>query len=376
MRVLVVGLATFEEMAGGSARYLSGIVAALGAAGNEVDVVTAMGAVGARGYLEQGAIGQLDRTLRRLLFVHPRSIASILRHRPDVINVHFAFDGLGAVVMGRLLSIPIIVNFQGPWAREAASTGLRGGWPLSTRLRRFIERRVYRSATVCIVLSNAFRDLLVEEYGVARDRVRVIPAGIDRRPFELLRDRKDARRLLGLRDAFTIVTVRRLVPRMGLDLLLEAIARLPADRDVQVVVAGSGPEREALEARTAALGIADQVSFVGRIPETDLTAFYAAGDLCVVPTRDLEGFGYVALEAYAAGTPVVATAVGGLRDLVGGFDPEDLVPPESDPLAARIIASMDGRLASREACRAYAATFDWSEIAPRVEAIFRDARGT
>ena len=374
MRVLVVGLATFEEMAGGSARYLSGMVSALRATGNEVVVVTAVGVVGARSYMERGIGGQLRRTLRRLILVHPRAIAAVVRRRPDVVNIHFAFDGVGAVIAARLLRIPIVVMFQGPWAREAEATQMRGRWPLSTRIRRLIERRVYRSAARCMVLSTAFRDLLIEDYGVAPGRIQAIPAGLDLGPYRDLLDRTVARDRLGLTpDGHLVVTVRRLVRRMGLDLLVSAIASLPAALRPRLAIAGSGPELEALEAQAANLGLAEWVRFLGRVPDDDLPALYAAGDVCVVPTRELEGFGYVALEAYAAGTPVIATAIGGLVDLVGGFDADALVVAEADAIAIAIDRTLHGTPADRDACRSYAATFAWDVIAPRVEAVFRDA---
>ncbi len=373
MKVLVVGLATFSEMAGGSARYLGGMVEALRSDGHDVSVLTSASSIDASRYVVPGIIGQIARSLRRLVLFHPRVAATVFRERPDIVNVHFAFDGLGAVLAGRLLHIPIVVMFQGPWAREAEATQMRGRWPLSTRIRRFVERRVYRSAARCMVLSTAYRDLLVDDYGVARSRIRVIPAGIDLGPYLDLLDRAAARRRLGLTtEGPVIVTVRRLVRRMGLDLLLSAIASLPKDRRPLLAIAGTGPELDALQAHASSLGVADRVRFLGRVPDADLPVLYAAGDVCVVPTRELEGFGYVALEAYAAGTPVIATAVGGLVDLVGTFDPGALVAPESGAIARAIEGSLAGGAKDRDACRAYAATFAWDAIGPRVEAVFRE----
>lgn len=374
MRVLVVGLATFDEMAGGSARYLSGMVGALQRAGHDVDVVTAAGTVGTRGYSPTGIGGQIRRSLGRLILVQPRAVRKVLRPRPDILNVHFALDGLGAVLAARLVGVPIVVMFQGPWAQEAVATGRRGGWPLSTWLRRSIERTVYRSARRCIVLSPAFRDLLHRDYGIPLDRIRVIPAGIEAGAFLGTIDRTEARRRLGLVDRPTIVTVRRLVRRMGLDLLLEAVALAGPDRRLQVAIAGVGPEEDALRAQAEALGIAADVRFLGRVPDDELEAVYAAGDLCVVPTRELEGFGYVALEAYLAGTPVLAAAVGGLIGLVGDFQPGALVAPEADAIAAGLAADAPAWGDGRAACRAYAEGFDWAIIGPRVTAVFDEAR--
>jgi glycosyltransferase involved in cell wall biosynthesis len=374
VKVLVVGLATFSEMAGGSARYLSGMVGALRADGHDVRVVTSASSIDASRYVVPGILGQAGRTMRRLFLFHPRAAAAVVRERPDIVNVHFAFDGLGAVFAARALRIPIVVMFQGPWAREAEATMLRGRWPLSTRIRRLIERRVYRSAARCLVLSTAYRDLLVEDYGVASSRIRVIPAGLDIAPYRPLMDRSVARHRLGLAaDGPLIVTVRRLVRRMGLDLLLSAIASLPVERRPLVAIAGTGPESAVLQAQVSTLGLDAWVRFLGHVPDDDLPAFYAAGDLCVVPTRELEGFGFVALESYAAGTPVIATAVGGLIDLVGAFDEGSLVDPAADAIRDGIAAYLAGPPADREACRRYADGFAWAVIAPRVTAVFHEA---
>ena len=375
MKVLVVGLATFDQMTGGSARYMSGMIAALRADGHDVQVLTAGQAVRTSGYVPPGVVGQLLRLARRIAFVHLRGVVMVLRNRPDVVNVHFAYDGIGAVVAARLTGIPVVEMFQGPWAQEALATGLRGRWPLSSRVRRFIERRIYRSARRSIVLSSAFRDLLAQDYGVPASRIRVIPPGIDLVPFEERIDRAVARTSLGLADRPTLVTVRRLVRRMGIDLLIEAIALLPPDDRPQLAIAGVGPDREVLEQLSIDLGVASDVTFLGRVPDADLAILYAAADLCVVPTRQLEGFGYVVLEAYASGTPVLATAVGGLREVVGGFDPDRLVSPDAAGISDGIRASLqdDAQLPDRDACRTYAASFAWDRVIQRVEHVFHEA---
>jgi glycosyltransferase involved in cell wall biosynthesis len=377
MRVLAVGLATFDQMTGGSARYLSGMIAALEARGHQVDVVTAGQAVPTRGFIPVGIGGQVVRLARRLWLVHARAAATVIRDRPDVVNVHFAYDGVGAVMAARLIRTPIVVMFQGPWAREAAATGLRGRWPLSTKARRFIERRVYRSAARCIVLSGAFRDLLAADYGVEMARIVVIPPGIDLADYAAEIDRTVARRKLDLPERPTIVTVRRLVHRMGIDMLIEALSRVPAGDRPHLAIAGIGPDREALAARASELGLEQDVSFLGRVPDDDLPVLYAAADLSVVPSRALEGFGYVVLESYAAGTPVLATRVGGLVDVVGAFDPDRLVEPDPASLAAALRSALQAPapVPAREACRAYAGTFAWDRIAPRVEQAFLEARG-
>ena len=374
MTILIVGLATFEEMAGGSARHVSGLAAGLRRLGHRVVVRTAAEHISTVGYSERGLAGQVARTIRRFVLVTPGTFLAVLSLRPDVVNTHFALDGLPAVVAARLAGVPVIVTFHGPWALEALATGRRGRWPLSTRARRAIERFVYRRAARCMVLSRAFGALLVSEYGVDPRRVVVVPGGLDTDRFRDLPSRAEARRRLALAEMWTIVTVRRLVPRMGLELAIEAAARLGPE--VQLAAAGSGPERERLEEAARTLGIADRVTFLGRVPDADLPLLYAAADACVVPSRELEGFGYAALEALAAGTPVIAAGTGGLAELVGGLEPRWVVAADGAAIADALRAlktGVDG-LPDQAACARYAATMDWSQVLPRIIAVYETAR--
>jgi len=375
--VVIVGLATIEEMAGGSARYLSGLVSGLRALGHDVTVLTAARHVTTVGYSEYGWSGQLRRAMARFVLVLPRTFLTVLRLRPDVVNSHFALDGLPAVLAAWLVRVPVVVTFHGPWALEAIATGRRGRWPLSTLARRRIERFVYRRAQRCIVLSRAFGELLISEYGVDPKRVSVIPGGLDTRHFETLPAAPEARRRLGLPERYTMATVRRLVPRMGLDLAIGALYEVAADLDAQLVIAGIGPDRQRLEGRAHELGLDDRVKFLGRLPEADLGLLYAAADVCVVPSRELEGFGYVALEALAAGAPVVAVGTGGLAELVGGLEPGWVVAGDASSIAAAVrrLAAAPDRRPDRHARQAYASTMDWAGIAPRVVNVFEAAMG-
>ena len=93
MTILIVGLATFEQMAGGSARHVSGLADGLRRLGHRVIVRTAAGRVPTVGYSERGLPGQVSRMLRRFLLVMPGTFMTVVRARPDVVNSHFALDG-------------------------------------------------------------------------------------------------------------------------------------------------------------------------------------------------------------------------------------------------------------------------------------------
>ncbi|WP_432573420.1 glycosyltransferase, partial [Kineococcus sp. SYSU DK005] len=282
----------------------------------------------------------------------------------DLVDAHFAlFAWLPALVL--LRDRPLVVHFHGPWAGESTASGASAA---AAALKHRLERSVYRRADRLVVLSRAFAEVLVRDYGVERDRVRVVPPGVGLDRFTP--DRAGARERLGVPDgARTVFTARRLVQRMGLDVLLDAWAameRRPGDR---LLVAGEGPERAALEAQVERLGLGGSVSLLGRIGEEELVDRYRSADVTVMPSRSLEGFGLTAVEALACGTPVVVTDVGGLPEVVDGLDPSLVVPAgRADLLAQRLERALAGEVPDAAACRAHAETFTW----PRAVATHRE----
>jgi len=377
VKICIIGQATFDEDPGGASRHLSGLTQELRAAGHEVHLLTAARFLPTDGSLARGHLGRLLRVAARIAVVTPLSMLFVLRHRPDVVNIHFPLDGLGAVAGAALSRRPLVVTFHGPWALEAAAAADVPSGRLITAARRAIERLVYARAVAHTVMSRAFGDLLVREYDVDARRVTVIAPGIDLARFPLV-DRHEARDRLGLPDGPTIVTVRRLIPRVGLDLAIRALACMPEASRPLLVIGGTGPERQSLEDLALRTGVKTRVRFLGFVPDDQLVHLYAAGDACVVPSRELEGFGYGALEALAAGTPVVAVSTDGLVELVGGIEPRWLVAPDPGEIAAtlELVVGTPDDFPSRAACRVYAAEFAWPRIAARTAAVFAKAAGS
>jgi glycosyltransferase involved in cell wall biosynthesis len=205
--------------------------------------------------------------------------------------------------------------------------------PDKSRAQLALQRAAYVAAHRIVANSRAASNQLVNE-GVDASRVRVIPNGIDLKRFPALARNGRVRR---------IVIVANLRSEKCHDVLLRAFARVAGmpelPRDLSLHVVGDGPLRQALEAQTRALGVEDRVSFLGH--REDISALLASSDLFVLPSRS-EAFPNSVMEAMASGMPVIASAVGGLLDLVEDGRNGLLVPPD-DPEAlggaiARLVA--------------------------------------
>jgi glycosyltransferase involved in cell wall biosynthesis len=233
-----------------------------------------------------------------------------------------------------------------------------------------------RSATRILVLSEFTRSVFVSEHGAEADRVVRVSGGVDVELFTPADGVAAARARLGIADAETLLlTVRRLVPRMGLEELLRAFALLPPE-NLRLAVVGTGALEGDLRLLSRQLCVDDRVLFLGSVGEEELRDWYRAPDLFVLPTLADEGFGMVTAEALASGTPVVGTPVGATPELLEPLDPR-LVAGGSDAssLAAAIrrgLALATDELRGR--CRDYAcAQLSWEHSILAWEAAISEA---
>lgn len=378
---LMLGMGWFPDQAGGLNRYFRGIFAALDGEERPQKAVV----IGPVAQPPPGLIVASDhQTVLPVRLLKYARAAQRAGSGVGVVDAHFALYAALPVLIGRRLrALPLVVHFQGPWASESQAVGQSG---MAVRVKRRVEGVVYRRADQVVVLSPAFKRILVETYRVSPWSVTVIPPGVDLTAFHPASppDREEIRRRLGAAGgAAVVLTVRRLVPRMGIDVLLSAWMRVQQDsvalgEKPLLLVGGTGPERDRLATLAADLGICDTVRFLGALTEGELLAYYQAADLTVVPSIALEGFGLVALESLACGTPVIASSVGGLPEALMGLDGTLLVPPgDPEALAERLSAAISGTRPApdRFRCRLHAEAFSWPKVAEATRGIYRSAGG-
>ena len=282
-------------------------------------------------------IDQLGREISPLrdLVATLRLARLIRRERPDILHTHTAKAGtvgrVAALLAGRRAPPIVVHTFHGHVLR-----GYFG--PLRSRLFRLLERWLAARTTALIAVSPQVRDDLVS-LGVAKpERFAVIRLGIelDQRVAGGQNGRLESRRYLGIpTDRFAVGWIGRMTAVKRTDDVLVAFKRLRDDGvDAVLCMVGDGPDREQLERRAHELGVVRDTLFLGY--QEDVAPFYAAFDALVLPSSN-EGTPVSAIEALAAGRPVVATRVGGVPDVVQEGEDGFLVEPgATDELADRL----------------------------------------
>ena len=245
------------------------------------------------------------------------------------------------------------------------------------RLYRPLLRRVLARADAIIATSPHYPE--TSPFLAANaERVHVIPLGIDLTPFSRVDVRRAAdvrRRLLGSEDAFVLLFVGRLRYYKGVDVLLRALARVPA---TVLWIVGTGPMAATWQELTTRLGVHDRVRFLGDVAEAELPLYYAAADAFVLPsTSRAEALGLAQIEAMAAGLPVISTELGTGTSFVNQHGHTGLVVPpgDEDALAAAVRylrEHPDARARMGQAARERARAFDLDVMGERITRLYED----
>ncbi|BCK56600.1 glycosyltransferase [Nocardia wallacei] len=297
-----------------------------------------------------------------------------LQDRPDVAHAHFWMSGIAAEQAARQPAVPVVQTFH---ALGVVKKRYQGQDDTSPECRIRAERMVAQNAArVAATCSDEVFELA--RLGLPTTRASVVPCGVDLRRFV---PGPRPERAAGHR----LLAVGRLVPRKGFDTAILALPELPG---AELLIAGGSPsggleddaEAERLRDIARRCGVADRVRLLGPVSRDDMPALMRSADL-VLCTPWYEPFGMVALEAMACGTPVVASAVGGLLDTVLDGVTGRLVPPrDSDRLAetvAEILADDEQRAAMGHAGHRRARSrYSWDRIAADTLRVYHSVQPT
>lgn len=373
MRSLLISGSYFPPQVGGISTMMAEICMQLGE--HRVAVLTGVRGRTDESRLERIRVHRMDAERR------PRSIAgslrlitslglALVRERPSVLQYATLEDAYLAYWTHKTLRIPHVMYAHG---NEILAAG-KSSWG---------KARAALVASSCVVANSRYTESLLSNLGLHARQIRVVHPGCDLERFRPLQvtDEERTRLSAGRPRARLLLTVGNLVERKGHDTVIRALPSLrDAGEDIVYLIVGTGPNRTALEQLAAALGVADRVVFLGRVPTSDLPLLYAAADAFIMVSRerlehcDVEGFGIVFIEAAACGTPSIGGRSGGISDAIVDGVTGFLV----DPLdVAEVARSIKGLLENRDLARKLGdaarhravSQFSWSRFGATVASI-------
>jgi glycosyltransferase involved in cell wall biosynthesis len=294
--------------------------------------------------------------------VVPHLLPRLARHRPtpDVVHVHTGCAVTPELVrlVTRLRGVPYVAHVH-----LMVRPSSRAGRLLLPMYQRVFFARFLRAAARVICLTDAMRECVAESFGVPRERIAVVPNGVDT---DLFRPGPP-----GTRAARELLFVGRLTAQKNVLMAVEAMAALP---DATLRVVGTGEQRADVERRIAELGLSN-VYVEGSLAAADLVRYYQRATAVLMPSSH-EGLPLVLLEAMAAGAPVVCSALPELLE-TGGDAVVAVDPLDADRLASALRALLDEperRDRLSRAARERAAGYAWPAVADAVDEVYAQLR--
>ncbi|MBK0867598.1 glycosyltransferase family 4 protein [Saccharopolyspora sp. HNM0986] len=392
MRVLMLSWEYPPVVVGGLGRHVHALARHLAAQGHEVVVLCRQaGGTDASTHPGTDAVADGVRLVRaaedppHLTFEHDlvawtlamghamlRAGYRLLREWcPDVVHAHDWLVTHPAIALADACSVPLVATVH------ATEAGRHGGWLSQSHNRQIhsVEWWLAQRADALITCSAAMRDEVSALFELPPERITVLHNGIEPRTWEVPEHAVAAARA-GRGRSPLLLHFGRLEFEKGVQDLLAALPLIrQRHRGTELVIAGRGSYQSRLRERADELGVSAR--FAGHLPDTDLAALLAAADAVVLPSR-YEPFGVVALEAAAAGTPLVASTAGGLGELVVDGRTGVTFPPAAPERLAdavsRVLADPAvARIRARRAKSRLRNDFDWHTIAAGTAAVYAAA---
>ena len=385
MRICMLTWEFPPRIVGGIARHCLGLSKALAKLGHEVYVITLEfpGAPlfedvdGVKVHRVLIELGHPNFIIWTFIFNHfmEKKVAELSRSvKFDIIHIHDWLTAEAGVSSKHFLNKSLVSTVHS--TEVGRSQGLHNP---DSFLIDGIEWWMTYEAKRVIVCSNSVKWELESHFNLPHDKVTVIPNGVEISNFNLNINREKVKRRYGIKPNERIVLfIGRLVPQKGVDTLIKAVPLIiQRHRDAKILIAGDGWSRTYLEELAKSMGLGDHVRFLGFISDWELADLMVAADVLVVPSV-YEPFGIVALEGMAAGTPVVATNIGGLSEIIEHDKTGVLVYPRNPESIAwgvnRVLS--DHKYADwlvRNARRKVLEAYSWEEIAKRTVEVYESA---
>jgi D-inositol-3-phosphate glycosyltransferase len=378
---------------GGMSVYIRELSRQMGLRGHRVDIYTRAG-----GGLASGDVLRISENVRLIhlglgpggdapkaaLYPHLSQFFHALERfreregvRYDVIHSHYWLSGQAGLWARQAWGALHLTTFH----TLAAVKKLVCGPESESDVRLDAERNLAAASDRIVVTSDRERDHLIRHYDADAARLTVIPCGVDLDRFRPV-DRTAARKRIEVSPEQKLVLyVGRLAPEKGLDRLIRAVAHLGHISKLRLIVVGGDGEHDPARRRMMDLsrscGIGGRVVFQGRVEQSELPRFYSAADLLALPSS-YESFGMVALEALACGTPVAATRVGAMEQLLrvpgNGRLAQDLRPASLADAIEDVLRDRATGPPSTASIRRTAADYDWSRVAADVLTVYGESR--
>ena len=279
----------------------------------------------------------------------------------DLIDAHYVYpDGFAAVQLGRYFNKPVVVSARG------SDVNLYRTLPLIRKL----LQNVLRKADGVIAVSKALKQAMIE-LGVPETKISSIPNGVDCQKFYPLA-KNEARRQLGLQCSRLLLSVGNLTLNKGFDLLIRSLPMIASRIDevgIHLAIVGNGPLHNELAAEISRLKLQGQVQLVGAVAHNKLCVWYSAADVfCLMSQR--EGCPNVILESLACGTPVVATPVGGIPELLNSENLGLLAERDEHQIADAICTALTKKWITEDLVE-HARNHSWIRTAEGVMGVFQ-----
>jgi len=274
----------------------------------------------------------------------------------DLIDAQYIYpDAVAAARLGKLLDKPVVATARGSDLHQVAHL---------PKERRQIQAALPDIARMITVSAALGRE--AEALGYPAEQIAVLRNGVDAQVFRPVDGTRWRAMTGGASQVFCSVGL--LIERKGHEYAIRALSEFG---DAHLLIAGTGPLRQSLADLAQSLGLAERVHFLGALPHEDLPSLYSAVDVMILATGR-EGWPNVVLEAMGCGTPVVATRIGGIPEIITSPDVGEIVDDRSGPGIAAGLRALLARQPDRNRVRAHAEAHSWDETVTRQAALYRD----